>query len=487
MKNYLLFLFLFVSLCVSAQTEIFLSDPIFVTNVDGLGNRSPRVVTLADGRPVVYWGKSGSNSKMYIAVGTETGFEAPVEVPIGSVEIDIWASGLGPQLAARGNSIFLVFEAYGQGIYVVRSTDGGASFELPVSVFDAPAGRVATLPGITVDANGNPIVSFVTTNFQEQEALYEVAVSLDGGASFEPTVVANTEASGGVVCECCPASLTIANNEQLILTFRNNDDNIRDIWASVSSLNELNFNAAADIDDTDWFLSGCPSNGPDAIVSGDSLVSVAFSGIESGPGIYLSTLHLPTMQKGYQFKFPTFEGNAVVQNFPRIAGQADTIGVVYHENANIGTDVVLAWSVNGTNGLQNQLVKIADENLSQNYADIAFSHGLFHIVYQDQLSGKVQYRRAGFSPMTAVEQPQTSSIKIDIQPNPFSDEAVIDISAFEGTSFEISIFNQQGQQVKTIRHRGQQYILKKENFAEGVYFIKVSDGKSLGWKRVVIL
>lgn len=486
--KYLLTLTFFFSTCLLiAQTSIYLSDAIPLVEETGFGNRSPRIVTLEDGRPVVYWGKPGNNSKLYIATWQDDGFGEPVTIDTDGIEVDIWQSGLGPQLAAQGNTIFLVFEAYNVGIYSVRSTDGGLSFDAPVSVFDFPPGRVATLPSVTINSNGNPIISFVTTNFQEEEAQYEVSISLDGGATFEPTVVANTEASGGEVCECCPATLSVTDDDELLLTFRNNDANIRDIWVSKSDANTLDFTIATDIDDTDWFITGCPSSGPDAFVVGDSLVAVASSGIPDAPGVYLSTMNATNMDMGYQFKFPTFNGNAVVQNYPRISGHLDTIGVVYQEPGNIGTDVILSWSVTGTGDMAQQLVQVTEEVLSQNYPDIAFSNGVFHIVYADQSTGKVMYKQAGFSPFTHTQETAKPNLNIQANPNPFDDYTQIDLSEFGVQNWDIQLVDLKGQEIRKYQTSEAFVRIEKKNLEAGIYFLNLKGNKKWGRIKLVIL
>ena len=58
------------------------------------------------------------------------------------------------------------------------------------------------------------------------------------------------------------------------LFFRNNDNNLRDIWVSRSSNSGLDFTEATDVDDTDWVINACPISGPQmAQLAGDSLIT----------------------------------------------------------------------------------------------------------------------------------------------------------------------------------------------------------------------
>ena len=155
-----------------------------------------------------------------------------VQIPLGGISLDLWSGQLGPQIAAHGNSVYVVFESYGEGIFCSRSLDGGQSFDLPVSTVDLEPGRYATLPTITTDNDGNPIVGFITTNASEQDANYEVAVSQDGGVSFLPTTTVDPPAAGETPCECCPASMVVDTDDNLYVSYRNNIANVRDMWVA---------------------------------------------------------------------------------------------------------------------------------------------------------------------------------------------------------------------------------------------------------------
>ena len=98
----------------------------------------------------------------------------------------------------------------------------------------------------------------------------------------------------------------------MLLAFRNNDDNLRDIWATKSTDGGENFPEATDIDDTDWQTFSCPSSGPHSLIAGDSLFTTFFSAGEGSARVYLSSMHISSMEKGMQLKFPTFTGEETV-------------------------------------------------------------------------------------------------------------------------------------------------------------------------------
>ncbi|GJM32867.1 MAG: hypothetical protein DHS20C18_18680 [Saprospiraceae bacterium] len=483
MKKILLYLSFFPCL-LFGQPSLFLTDPIPVSEA-GTGYRAPRIALLEGNRPVVYWGKTGSNPVLYLAIWEGGNFGAPIAINTNGIPLDLWGGGLGPQIVAQGSIIYVVFESYGEGIYCMKSADGGQTFEDPVSVYDAPQGRVATLPSVAISPSGNPIVSFITTDFSEQNAQYEMTRSLDGGITFEPTTVANTAAAGAEVCECCPASIGIVTEDEMYLGFRNNDENIRDIWVAKTTDGGANFSQATDVDDTDWLTQVCPQSGPDMLVSGDSIFLVLFSGAE-GSNVYFSSLNKETMAAGNQFQIPPFNGGNQNQNFPAIAGNGDTLGIIWQEAVTGSWDIMMAWSANGSGDLLNNYMVIDDDLLSQKQVDMAYQEGQFHIVYEDQKTSRVNYRIASFEEIVGTLEAGHSELLANVSPNPFSEKTVV---SFENEGFEITtctLFNTNGQQMEIFQTSGNTLEIEGSDLGKGVYFLKIQKGEYLVVKRLVV-
>lgn len=478
-KNLLLFLFLFP--CMLTGQDLYFTDPLPVS-LEGTGSRSPRIAMLEDNRPVVYWGKTGSNPTLYISVWKDGSFKDPVALNTDGIEPNLWGGGLGPQIAAQGNNIFLVFEKYGDGIYCIKSADGGETFGNPVKADDLPSGRFATLPSVAIDPAGNPIVSFLTADSFEQDALYEITKSTDGGLTFPPSTVANSAADGGEVCECCPSSIAVVSVDEFYLGFRNNDSNIRDMWVSKSADGGLNFPEAVDIDDTDWFIQSCPQSGPDMMVSGDSIFTVFFSGAD-GSNIYFSSLNKETMTIGEQFQIPSISGDNKVQNFPSIAGNGDTLAVVWHESNN-SFDVMMSWSVKGSGDLLNNTAILTDGFLSQKGPDIVYGNGLFYIVYEDQLSSRVMYQIASFEEIVNVPNVEHSDFSVRVNPNPFYRNTLISFENENNEKVFGSLFNINGQILNEYETTASN--LEVSGLETGVYVFKIQKGRKIITEKLVV-
>lgn len=483
MQKTLQLTFLFQVISIVLFGQIHLGQPISISVDKAFGTHAPRIAAFADGTPVIFWNKSGSSPSMYLSVRRDTGFSYPITVPTGNITPSIFGGTLGPEIATFDNTLFITFESYGVGIYCIRSEDRGATFSDPVLVTNLSVGRIATLPDIGIDDVGNPMISFVSTNRQEEEALYEIAFSKDGGQSFEPSIIANESAAGEEVCECCPASVLAAKDSIILLAFRNNDSNIRDIWVTKSTDYGATFTEAIDVDDTDWEIFGCPSKGPSSTVIGDTLFNAFFSLGEGRARAYLSTMHVADNAVADQIKLPSFFGNDAGQNAPRLAGKNDTLAIVWQERQGFGDDIILGYSTTGTGGLE--YTQISDGQLSEINPDVVIAGGNFHITYADQREGLVFYRAAGFSPFS-----KTADIskvqQITASPNPASDATLIDLSGFNSTeTLRGSLFTYEGKLVRKMAISDTYFLLKKEDLTAGIYFLKIESSRENGLVKVI--
>ena len=371
-----------------SQNGIYWSTPIEVAP-SSFDDQSPRVALLSDGSPVAIWGKG---SKIYFSKMEGGSFTAPVEINTNGISPDIYSFG-GLSIATFEDKIFMVFEDFATGIHLVRSDDGGQTFELPVSVFDPPPGEWATIPSVGTDGMGNPLVSVLRELTNETNARYVMMRSDDGGQSFGPPTVASDPAQGEYVCECCPSDIYAQGND-VFLVFRNNDNNLRDMWVTRSSDGGLNFTDATDMDDTDWVISACPISGPKiAPLAGDSLMTAWKSAASGDSRVSFSTLHAGTMEKGWEFEFPQTNPNSS-QESPDIAGSNDTIGIVWQESgfgAN-SIDLMFAFSKTGAGGLVNNFANVTEAPGVQKLPSLAYKDGIFHLVYSGA-SGGLLYQK----------------------------------------------------------------------------------------------
>ena len=220
LKNLITIALCAIAISAISQNGIYWSAPIEVAP-SSFGNKSSRVALLSDGSPVAIW---GNGSKIYFSHFENGNFTTPIQINTNGISPDIYTFG-GLGLATFGDKIFIVFEDFATGVHLVRSDNGGQTFELPVSVFDPPPGEWATIPSVGTDDMGNPLVSVLWELDNETNARYVMIRSDNGGQTFGLPAVASDPADGEYVCECCPSDIYSKGNE-VFLVFRNNDNNL---------------------------------------------------------------------------------------------------------------------------------------------------------------------------------------------------------------------------------------------------------------------
>ena len=301
------------SMSISAQTII--SEPLSVTNLDdSYGRKSPKIAVNAAGEIMVFWMRTGSEA-FFISTLINGVFSTPVQIPFGGINPNLWSGSLGPNMASEGDDVYVTFEVYGDAIYVSHSSDAGETWGDPVAAFVPPQGRKATIPVIAVDADGQPYVAYVNTNNSEADAYYGMVRSTDFGETFLAEVDVSIESDGDEVCECCNGHIDVADNGDVYVAFRNNDNNLRDIWLTRSIDGGDTFTSAFDIDETDWNVSACPSNGPHFTIVNDEVVTAFFSGTGSdGSGAYYSTFDSGSSTAGSTSSVPLTDVTSISQN-----------------------------------------------------------------------------------------------------------------------------------------------------------------------------
>ena len=170
----------------SADNGASFSSPINLSNGVGCGT-SPADIAASNGNLDVVF-RSGPASDIFLVRSTDNGasFNSPVNVSNDADEEDF------PQVAASGNNVFVVWRNIPHGntdIFFTRSTDGGATFGIPVNLSnDAGLSELAQIA-----ASGNNV--FVTWRDGTTPTGYSeifFARSTDDGSSFSTANISNT-------------------------------------------------------------------------------------------------------------------------------------------------------------------------------------------------------------------------------------------------------------------------------------------------------
>ncbi|HBN02948.1 MAG TPA: hypothetical protein DD396_02790 [Bacteroidetes bacterium] len=469
MKKIFLILFFLPSIG-NAQVELDWSEQFTINDNSEIGYTRPKVVYTANNIPVVMWSKK-TNQEVYVSRWNGSEFGAPLKVTPEGMKVfaQDWAA---PDMAAYGNKVVVTFAAVPEEtglIYTVTSTDGGATFSDTVRVSNNPVTR---FPAVTVAPDWSVYVAFMEFEPGYLEPHYTVASSVDGLQPYTKAVKA-TGPAPGEACDCCPANI-ITNGDKQVLLFRNNDNDLRDMWASVSNDNGLTFSTVKEIDTTKWMIGACPSSGPSGMLSDDSLYYTWMSGSSGRSRVMIASATSGNLEIGqHKMLTPDIVQNAS-QNFPIISGKQNAIGVVWEENISGVSSIMLAASNSGmATLLSDSIYRVNTE--SNSFAQnpyVAFSDGVFHITWQDIRSKSIFYRSAtikGFVAVTELNQPLKS---IFLYPNPangiFRIENVISVK-------KIDVLDANGQLIYS-RNVDQESSIEVDlsDYSSGSYSVKLT-------------
>ena len=436
--NYkLLFILCFVSNLIFGQLNIEWETSIGVSNAQQ-GNTKPRIVLNGAKEPVVVFGKNSGELYLTKMVGNQ--FSAPQQFASnGMAYVNYWTSA---DLGSKGDTIYIVFKTLPLetgSIYLVRSFDGGTTLSDTILIDHQQPG-VAWLPSLEVDQNGQPHVVYMGHDQNWISPNYYIIHSNDFGASFS-NAQNITDGIAVEACDCCPSELVIEANQQVLL-YRNNNQNLRDIYGVYSDNAGLDFLSNTNVENLNWLVNSCPSTAPDGVIVDDTLWSVGASKASGSYRVYLSKSHLTSQINS--LLSDSLAAPAQVnanQNHPRIAASENYMAIVWHENTGSNYDVYVSVAPTFDGGQLYTTKILANEAVSGNqiYSDVVLDGNEIHIVYQDNSSGTVIYRKGTIIQNNAVENIVEPSFSC--WPNPIRDKCSISstmnmhrVTIFDGAS-----------------------------------------------------
>ncbi len=480
MKNFLgLTLILFLS--NSALTQLVaVSEPIPVATSHGFFH--PQIEISGDGQPVVLWTDNGTKNLYFAKHNGTDAFNTPIKLNSGTQQVQAYTWS-GADLAVDGSNIYIVFRSLGYEtghVYVVKSEDNGTSFGDTVRV-DEIADGFGQFPDLTAYQD-TVWVTYMKFHEGGHDPQYVVARSIDGGATFEAEVDAGA-LLGAEACDCCQPEI-IVDASKVIVFFRNNDNDIRDIKAVVSYDRGATFTDTYEVDDHNWDINACPSTGPDARFMGEDKMLAVYKTEESGQSkISLQQYDLATDSPDGRVSVYANSSTNVNLNYPQLDYKDGTIGVVWEASDN-GGDVFFNSSSSGVSGLlPANAVNITAVSMTQNKPDIAIHDGVFHVVYVDGNGVTVKYVQ--ITPSFAGIDEAISTLGVNVFPVPSEDVVNIKFDNLDQTNYRIVLTDVNGKIVLEKSGENNQVVLHKSDFNSGVYFYQLSVGSDVSVGKVV--
>ncbi|MCB0791218.1 MAG: hypothetical protein KDB97_05595 [Flavobacteriales bacterium] len=399
----------------------------------GVGYYRPRIALNADLDPIVIWGDA-PNGTAHATVWNGTSFNVPQLLHPAGVQVAA-ADWQGPELDALGNEAWVVFKALPEmdmPMYAVRSLDGGTTWSDTLRI-GAATGPFDRFPTVALGPSAGAVVEYMAFDSGFTDPRH-VTTRWVGGA-WEPPVPVSAPFAPGEVCDCCPGR-ALAQGDTVVVVYRNNDANLRTIWAGMSGDGGATCTSGADIDPTGWTFNTCPSSSADGAIAGDSLRYVLMSGASQGLKVYAGSTHLPDLTVGPFFRIDPSAGSSTLQQFPRMAGSGDTLGIVWQRTMSGNKDVLFSWSVTGWAGLSAPQAVTVNSAGPQMTPDIAFANGIFRIVWSDQSADVVRYRSATIMGLVGISGPSAGA-DVHFRQDPANGALWLDLSGTRGTMYRI--------------------------------------------------
>ena len=474
------------SINLFAQTSsVTWGSPVNVGTGSIHNNIYPRLTLVGSDNPLVVW-EDDSPLRVFSSRWTGSAFSTPVVVHNSGVTPFV-ANWAGAEVGASGDTAFVVFTtdpAMTGKAYAVRTIDGGVTYADTVRV-DQLTGNIPRFASVAVMPGGNPVVNFMSIDGMTMgNAEYTVTRSVDGGASFLPSV---TPVNPGNVCDCCPGSMAISGTKQALL-YRNNISNLRDMWASFSTDASVSYPVSAEIDTTTWYIASCPSSGPSGVIIGDSLVYTWMSDVTGDSRVYIGSMNINDQQIGQHRQIYPVGINT--QNYPVIAGKGDTLGIVWLGYNGGMQDVLFAWSVTGAAGIGNKIDTLTKSSMGNQFRpDITFNNGKFHVVYSDDMGSQVKYLKGTVSSILSVDEANDNA-SLDLFAHNMNGSIEVMITSQKNIMANISIVNALGQRMKQQEiniNAGQNKYSLPHQLNAGIYFIVITTNKAEVFQKKVVV
>ncbi|MGB1074937.1 MAG: hypothetical protein ACPGYK_02025 [Flavobacteriales bacterium] len=397
MQQFLIFTMILIGVnTLHAQAPVITwnTAPIEVAEND-FGHLSPRMVLDGDGWPVITFGKNGSYH-----CATWNTEESAFNPPVVLVESGVFLSDSeGPRMAAHGDSILVTYMVSGQwatGARGLFSGNGGQTWSEPFPLVSPDVTEDHFMPVPAFDQDGVPFVAIKLGNPPNvSEGLLRPADEITG--LWLDAISTSENAAGEAICECCPSN-PFFHNSRYWNVVRNNNDNIRDMWLLGSSEdNPTDWPLAMDLDNTDWWISGCPATGAQTAgptSSGEHWSVFMSAGGDSGMSlVYLTRMTLDEEASTSVISEPLTPNqfSNSPQNHPSISVSSNWAAVAWEQNT-AGYDIQLVLSNHEGASLWDNAINLTEAQGGQHRQPTVILDGdALHLAWKNSMTGSVQY------------------------------------------------------------------------------------------------
>lgn len=252
----------------------------------------------------------------------------------------------GPQLVAISTDTLVVVWSDTRNSYLdadvvaAHSQDGGLTWSAATRVNDDTVVAFNFMPSLVDLGAGSVAVVWLDERGHGSDIYF--SRSSDLGVTWSANVRAVVQDTGEP-CDCCLPHLVAGPDQSLLLAFRNNIDNVRDIHLTRSTDGGVSWLAPVRIADAEWEINACPTSGPALGILGQELL-VSWMDRSSGqPAIYADRSSDFGLTFGSDISIDAPAGAGTVDR-PVIATWGETVHVAYRSTVRDVSDVLIARS-----------------------------------------------------------------------------------------------------------------------------------------------
>ncbi len=345
-------------------------------------------------------------------------------------------------------------------VWYVRSTDDGSTWTQPVSLSGSGDSMkyAQDFASIASDSSGNLYVSFLdfrdrVRGLSDYTQLY-LTKSTDKGLTWsEPKRISYYTSGDGGTCECCKQEIAASKEGKVYVAYRSNIDNIRNIYMVRSLDQGSTWKTAERVQDGDWELMACPTQGPNVALDPDGNLHMTWRDARNKDGNPIGNrVFYDVFDDGTETSFPDREVTPINENgsWPAITMVEEASGMWYPEIYYQSSGMNGAIKVRRFNGASfTPAESIVDRNSSSELVSVTVDQSnRVHAVWQESETGStdkgdIYYSRssiaAGVSPAGSLEYfigVKNNVLKFDHQTNRSYEFTIYDIlgrSTMRGT------------------------------------------------------
>ncbi len=494
-----LFLILFLFVGKTFSQQIFSDEKIISASLTGQ-NKMSDIDVDNNGNIFICWINNLSNHKnIFFSKSTDLG--NTFSLPIQTNDVPNYVNHIpygGPKIDERNGIIHIIWADERLGytrtnIFYSRSTDSGLTWSTsrPLGL----ASKFNAYPEIKIDDSG--IIHIIYYSYNriglEFENIHYVS-SNDGGITFSSPVV-GSNFIGSKPCDCCPADIHFLNNGKKIIAFRNDENNIRDMYFVSADSN--NWGNLTRISNDNYNINFCPSSGP-TIASKDSLIAISYMvGKNDVFKAFLKISNNNLNSFGDSIPLDPNAQNDIEQNHPSVGIDNDfTTHIIWEDERGLG-DIYYGKLLFGNNFVSDIQSIIEDTTFSyQGEPRLFVQNNDGHIVWTDTRNeSHIYYRKWKTIPNSVDEELETGKRKFNLNnfPNPFNPKTKILFSLNNTENVSLKIYDVFGREIKTLIDKkfmsdGNYKIdFDGSNFNSGIYFYKLTTNNFSEMKKMVLV